>query len=201
MNIDSRLPPLSVGKYLTDITTPFDGDLLDRKKLADKLTGYINRFSASAVIAIDAPWSEGKTWFGKNCAKQLESDHRVLYLDAFVGDYMDDPFLLVSAEITRLQEKDEQSDFKQKTARAMKLLLPIGKTVINVFAQHLTGIPGISGKWADLAGALHTTISDSAEKLIQIKIDEYIAEQSSLKVFRDRLAEIAAREETDRIFH
>ncbi len=200
MNTGSHLPPLSVGKYLTDITTPFESDLLDRKKLADKLTGYIDRLSAGAVIAIDAPWGEGKTWFGKNWARQLESDHRVLYLDAFEGDYMDDPFLLVSAEITRLQEKDEQSDFKQKTARAMKLLLPIGKTVINVAAQHLTGIPDISGKWADLAGALHTTVSDSAEKLIQAKIDEYITEQSSLKVFRDRLAEIAASEEKPIVF-
>ena len=104
MNTGSHLPPLSVGKYLTDITTPFESDLLDRKKLADKLTGYIDRLSAGAVIAIDAPWGEGKTWFGKNWARQLESDHRVLYLDAFEGDYMDDPFLLVSAEITRLQE-------------------------------------------------------------------------------------------------
>lgn len=174
--------------------------LLTIKKLADKLTGYIDRSSAGAVIAIDAPWGEGKTWFGKNWARQLESDHRVLYLDAFEGDYMDDPFLLVSAGITRLQEKDEQSDFKQKTARAMKLLLPIGKTVINVAAQHLTGIPDISGKWADLASALHTTVSDSAEKLIQAKIDEYIAEQSSLTVFRDRLAEIAASEEKPIVF-
>ena len=34
----------------------FAKDKLNREQLADKLTGYIDRLSAGAVLAIDAPW-------------------------------------------------------------------------------------------------------------------------------------------------
>ena len=200
MNKNPALPPLAVGKNLTDIGIPFENDLLDRKKLADKLTGYIDRLAAGAVIAIDAPWGEGKTWFGKNWAKQLENDHRVIYLDAFKGDYMDDPFLLISAEITRLLDKNGQSDFKLKIARAMNLLLPIGKTAFQIAAGTLTGIPDITAKTAHLLDTLQAAASDSTERLIQKKIEEYIAEESSLTAFRNRLASIASTEEKPIVF-
>ncbi len=40
----------------------FESDLLGRKKLADQLTSYLDRLKVGAVLAIDAPWGEGKTW-------------------------------------------------------------------------------------------------------------------------------------------
>lgn len=52
----------------------FVGDLLGREKLAGRLTGYLDRLRVGAVLAIDAPWGEGKTWFGLNWAKHLESE-------------------------------------------------------------------------------------------------------------------------------
>ncbi|MCM3608807.1 hypothetical protein M4D49_25315 [Cupriavidus pauculus] len=56
---------------LTDIMTPFDGDLLERAAVARRLTTYLQRLEIGAVMAIDAPWGEGKTWFGRHWAKSL----------------------------------------------------------------------------------------------------------------------------------
>lgn len=54
------------------ITTPFEGDMLDRRLLAEQLTGYLDRLRHGAVIALDAPWGEGKTWFARHWAVMLK---------------------------------------------------------------------------------------------------------------------------------
>ena len=33
-----------------------DNDRLERRQLAEKLTGYLERLNDGAVLAIDAPW-------------------------------------------------------------------------------------------------------------------------------------------------
>ncbi len=53
-------------------------------------------------------WGEGKTWFVRHWQKHLEDEnHNVIYLDAFANDYLDDPFLVISSEITSCLAKDD----------------------------------------------------------------------------------------------
>ena len=40
----------------TNITEPFENDLLTRKPLAEHLTRYIDRLQVGAVLALDARW-------------------------------------------------------------------------------------------------------------------------------------------------
>src|SRR5713101_6523861 len=92
--------------------TPFAGDLFNRKKLAERLTGYIDRLRDGCVIAIDADWGEGKTWFGRNWHALLVSQkYHTVYLDAFENDFVDDPFLIVASEMVAIarQANDESS--------------------------------------------------------------------------------------------
>lgn len=90
----------------------FASDLLNRKELAVKLTGYLDRLRAGAVLAIDAPWGEGKTWFGRNWEQYLkDEDHKVVFIDAFEQDYVEDPFLLLAAEISGIL--DDESAAKE----------------------------------------------------------------------------------------
>ncbi|MEZ6841222.1 P-loop NTPase fold protein [Acinetobacter baumannii] len=42
---------------------------------------------------MDAEWGAGKSWFVKNWKAKLEqNDFKVIYLNAFNQDYIDDPF-------------------------------------------------------------------------------------------------------------
>jgi hypothetical protein len=61
-----NIPPLSLPPIKAVAQPPFFGDLLSRQHLAASLTLYLDRLKAGAVLAIDAEWGEGKTWFGQN---------------------------------------------------------------------------------------------------------------------------------------
>lgn len=83
-----------------EITVPFQGDLWGRKQLSEKLTHFISNLQCGATIALDAEWGAGKTWFVKNWKADLEAnEYKVIYIDAFMHDFMEDPFLILSMEI------------------------------------------------------------------------------------------------------
>lgn len=138
-----KLPQLSIPKTSLVGDKPFDGDKLDRQTLAIHLTGYIDRLREGAVLAIDAPWGEGKSYFGRNWAKALEDNgHKVVFIDAFEQDYVEDPFLLITAEISHVLD-DGQGAVKslhEKAANVMKSILPIGtKALINMAGRLALG--------------------------------------------------------------
>ena len=115
---------------LENIETAWEGDLWDRKRLGIQLTNYVDRLQCGAVLALDARWGEGKTWFVRHWQKHLEDEnHNVIYLDAFANDYLEDPFLVISSEITSCLAKDDNvsshiNTFKEKAAAAYQALLP-----------------------------------------------------------------------------
>ena len=93
---------------LENIETAWEGDLWNRKRLGIQLTNYVDRLQCGAVLALDARWGEGKTWFVRHWQKHLEDEnHNVIYLDAFANDYLEDPFLVISSEITSCLAKDD----------------------------------------------------------------------------------------------
>ena len=95
MNRSARLAGSTPENALDDIARPFAGDLLGRARLSDRLTTYIDRLREGAVIAIDASWGEGKTWFARNWAASLRrQDHPVIYLDTFRQNDELDPFFI-----------------------------------------------------------------------------------------------------------
>ena len=115
---------------LENIETAWEGDLWDRKRLGIQLTNYVDRLQCGAVLALDARWGEGKTWFVRHWKKHLEDEnHNVIYLDAFANDYLEDPFLVISSEITSCLAKDDNvsshiNTFKEKAAAAYRLHQP-----------------------------------------------------------------------------
>ncbi|ENX06627.1 hypothetical protein F897_02899 [Acinetobacter variabilis] len=92
-----------------NIQRAWEGDLWDRERLGIQLTNYVDRLQCGAVLALDARWGEGKTWFVRHWAKHLsDTKHNVIYLDAFANDYLDDPFLTIAAQISQaFKDSDE----------------------------------------------------------------------------------------------
>ncbi|WP_019864176.1 KAP family P-loop NTPase fold protein [Methylovulum miyakonense] len=186
--------PLAVSNSI-EVEEAFKGDLLGRKNLAIRLTSYLDRLKAGAVLAIDAKWGDGKTWFGKNWAKQLqEADHRVIFIDAFEQDYVDDPFVLIAAEIAQALDnaQEDAHDFREKTAGVMKAILPVGtKVLLNAIGRIALGSADISGDFKDAVESANDSAADMAEKWIEDKLKNYAEEKESLKHFKDALKQMA----------
>lgn len=174
-----------------DESKPFEGDLFKRKELADQLTGYIERLRDGTVLGLDAPWGEGKTWFGRHWAASLKAqDYRVIYLDAFQQDYVEDPFLLIASEINELI-KDEvglAEDLKEKAAKVMKAILPVGTKVLMSIASRLAlGTADGSQALEDAVQSATDDTADAAQKWLEDKIDDHTKEKESLDNFRTAL--------------
>ncbi|MDR3391669.1 MAG: P-loop NTPase fold protein [Sulfuriferula sp.] len=179
----------------------FAGDLLGREKLAKQLTGYLDRLQVGAVLAIDARWGEGKTWFGLNWAKYLESDeheHKVVFIDAFAQDYIEDPFLLIAAEIMDLLDDETGSvkELREKAASVMQAILPVTtKALINFAGRVVLGSSGLSEDIQDAVKGAGEDTADATSKWVEKKLEEHGHEKESLANFRAALAKFAAAQD------
>lgn len=191
-------PPLSLPP--TDIVnqSPFFGDLLSRKDLAASLTLYLDRLKAGAVLAIDAEWGEGKTWFGQNWAVQLKNDgHKVVFIDAFEQDYIEDPFLLIAAEIAEILKDNPKADsFVKKASGVMNILLPFAtKTLINTIGEMTLGKADLSDKINKGVEAIINKGADIASTSIENRIKNHTVEKNTISSFKSELKLLANDEE------
>nr|WP_228716484.1 P-loop NTPase fold protein [Acinetobacter defluvii] len=190
---------------LDHIEQAWEGDLWDRKRLGEQLTRYVDRLNCGAVLALDARWGEGKTWFVRHWKKHLEEEqHNVIYLDAFANDYLEDPFLVISSEITSCLSKDDDVDqnhidnFKEKAATAYQALLPsLPKVLLTLGLNLISG--GVLGT---LAQQVHESgekviesatdvLGDKIKESIEAKIENHEADKNTLQAFKQELAQLA----------
>lgn len=191
---------------LDNIETAWEDDLWDRKRLGIQLTNYVDRLQCGAVLALDARWGEGKTWFVRHWQKHLEDEnHNVIYLDAFANDYLDDPFLVISSEIAsklnQTADKRLVHKFKKAAAVLQQGLLTQAPTIIaSMISFALTGgiIPflkldndSIKDKYEDIVDQVTDNIGEKVTEAIQKKIDDYEEEKQSLNAFKETLAKLA----------
>lgn len=191
---------------LDNIETAWEDDLWDRKRLGIQLTNYVDRLQCGAVLALDARWGEGKTWFVRHWQKHLEDkNHNVIYLDAFANDYLDDPFLVISSEIAsklnQTADKRLVHKFKKAAAVLQQGLLTQAPTIIaSMISFALTGgiIPflkldndSIKDKYEDIVDQVTDNIGEKVTEAIQKKIDDYEEEKQSLNAFKETLAKLA----------
>jgi len=191
---------------LENIEKAWDGDLWDRERLGIQLTNYVDRLQCGAVLALDARWGEGKTWFVRHWKKHLENEnHHVIYLDAFANDYLEDPFLVIASEIAAKLDKTADKrlvyQFKKATAVMQQGLLVLAPTLIaSMISCAITGgvIPfikidseNIKEKMDDAISKVTDNIGEKVTEVIQSKIDSYEEEKNSLVAFKNTLSELA----------
>jgi len=181
------------------IEEPFKGDVLKRQLLAQQLTGYLARLRDGAVIALDAPWGEGKTWFTQHWAAQLRKDgHAVGMIDAFQQDYVEDPFMLVAGEILRLcaTNKSMVDKLRERAGSVMSAILPVAvKATINVAGRAL-GTTDLVDEFSEAAKEAVKSgtgkAADVAKVWVEKKLAAHESDKHSLRAFRDALAEFAS---------
>lgn len=196
-----------------NIQKAWEGDLWDRQRLGVQLEHYVDRLQCGAVLALDARWGEGKTWFVRHWTKHLETkDHNVIYLDAFANDYLDDPFLVITSEIANVLKKDKSTSRKinkliRLSASVGTALLPSLPKVAFTLGLHLVGAGLISTALQqgyesakDEIEKLSDEASDRIKESIQEKIANHEAEKKTLIEFKKHLAETVEKLDKPLVF-
>lgn len=184
-----------------EITTPFDGDLWERKALADRLEQFITPLNIGMTIALDAEWGAGKTWFVKNWIKQIK-DHgfNVLYLDAFAQDYVEDPFISISMEIAKCldDKKGSTEKFVESIGDIYRAALPSLPMILWTITTTLIGAGALTKPFADIIERLQegsgeagkeigNLINDQLKAHLSAQVENYENEKNSLQYFKDEL--------------
>lgn len=181
---------------------PFENDLFERKALAERLTGYIDRLNEGCVIGIHANWGEGKSWFGRNWHAQLvRRGYPAIYVDAFQNDFMEDAFLLIASEIISIsKETSTKATLTEKAKAVGKNILPAGaKAVISAAGKALIGAEA-SEEFADALKGIPDDFGKAAEKYIERQLKNHDLTQKSIASFRETLKEFSSKQEHPLVF-
>ena len=197
-----------------NIEEAWDGDLWERERLGIQLTNYVDRLQCGAVLALDARWGEGKTWFVRHWQKHLENEnHNVIYLDAFANDYLDDPFLTIAAEISQAFkgsneiDAEEIEDFNSKTASVLISLASIIPMIAARAGLHMIGL-GALGEAAqqtykegkELYDLASDQITEKVKEKIEEKINNHHIEKETIQDFKNDLAKLAEKLDKPLVF-
>lgn len=199
---------------LDNIEEAWKGDLWDRKRLGVQLTNYVDRLQCGAVLALDARWGEGKTWFVKHWKKHLEDEkHSVIYLDAFANDYLDDPFLTIASEISHAFKQSDEinnqeiKDFNSTTASVLISLAAILPVIAAKAGLHWIGLGGAGEAVQELyknGEELYDSVSDEitakVKEHIEKKIENHQIEKESVRDFKNELTQLAGKLDKPLVF-
>lgn len=177
----------------------FDNDKLERRQLAEKLTGYLERLNDGAVLAIDAPWGEGKTWFGKNWNKYLnDNDFKTIYIDSFEQDYIEDPFILLASELLEMIKEDgeDSQEFKRTATQVVKSTLSVGAKIgTNLVTRVALGNVDLGEEIEKSIEEVGSYSADSISKSIENRFDNYKEEKESSSQFKEIVKNYASKQD------
>jgi hypothetical protein len=172
-------------------TTPWVDDLFERETFAENVDKIIERIVGNpadakekhgCVLVIDAPWGEGKSWFAKNWQASLAGQkQKAILIDAFANDFIDDPFLLITAEMKKLFDESAGKTFIEAGGKVASALIPVmAKIGVNALAKHAFGT-------SDVSTMVSNAMADITEDFLTDKLKNYEETQKSIDVFKDVL--------------
>lgn len=195
------LPPSSLFRILNlpASDTPFSEDLFGRKKEAEYIYSLTRDFERSAVIAIDAPFGFGKTYFVREFSEMLrKSGEKVVTFNAWTHDTSPDPYVSFSNAI--LDEIETKSDETLKNAKKIAGLSGkvLGTVGMGILARFVIG---------DDASASLKSIGLSEEDLAKVAEEagseaflRFKLEEKYKAAFQDSLSKSIAKTKSKKIF-
>lgn len=136
-------------KTLEDIEDFWSGDRLSRaqealfleKFVKDEIDAWAKQGrEQSYVLAIDAPYGVGKTFFLDRFRRQLQAEHPVAYIDAWIDDANAEPLVAIMASIEEALRPfmSQRNEIRVKLAAVTRAALPIiGKGLVAAGATAL----------------------------------------------------------------
>ena len=188
----STLRPAQIG---FDPENPFANDLFLRRPVADRLTGLVERMTEGGVIALDAPWGEGKTWFGRNWVADLASrGFPTVMIDAFGQDYTDDPFMMVCSEILPAISDDSARQKVEAAGRKLAgaLVPAAAKALLNLGGRVLLGSSEITEDFKKLAEEMEQAGAKALEVSLSKRLSDHADGRRNVEGFANALREYAS---------
>ena len=130
------------------------GDQLNRRDEADMLERFLigevdilkkQGRCQSYVLALDAQYGEGKSWFLDRLARQLRLNHPVAFVDAWVDDANEEPFVAIMSAIEDglspylSKNKKMAGKFKAASRAALPIIGKMAVGAITKFSQKYLG--------------------------------------------------------------
>ena len=111
---------------------PWQDDVLDRAKIAEKLTNLLRNQRDPFVISIDGYWGTGKTFLLKRWQMDLEAEgFKAIYYNAWEDDFCDDPLLAIVGQLSEQFKEDAFRAIAKKAGEvAVRLIWKNVKAVI-----------------------------------------------------------------------
>ena len=131
--------PLKIEEQVHDPKNPWDDDVLDRKKIADRLTSIVRGQEVPFVISVDGRWGTGKTFLLKRWRQDLENQGwQAIYYNAWEDDFAGDPLISVTGQ---LSEHLKKGSLWAKARKLGRLVAPFVQPVASTASIATTGVP------------------------------------------------------------
>lgn len=127
---------------------PFANDRLERRDQVEAIAAVLAEIEGPFVLAVDAPWGEGKTTFLRMSQVHLRNTGFLLVgFNAWETDFCDDPFIALTTELTQALEQEiksgsEETISDQLRDRIGRSIAKIREQSVSLAAKRL-GIIGI----------------------------------------------------------
>ena len=171
-------------------------DIFNRKTYGESLLNLISNTQDELVLALDAPWGEGKSTFIKMWRGFLtEKGVASVYFDAFENDYQQDPILSISSQLYELIDKNDsktRTEFKKKALSALKI---VGRAGIKIGIKALTAgaLDDTIFEDTDSVGDASDEASEVVDKFIETQITKAEENRKSLSAFKDYLSSLGEK--------
>lgn len=190
---------------------PFKNDLLDREKIAQLWQDTLLKSDKHFVMAVDASWGMGKTYFARNWeCKLLHDDYKVCYIDAFEYDFTDDPFMTITSnlieafEFTELEEVSNKLNtffraFKGHLGAAVPALVGGVVKIISTIPQ----IGGIADIGSSLTNATAKAVKEAKNKSMNPADEVFqndLSYSATMIQFKDKLKELIEKQNSNKPF-
>ena len=163
------LPALKIVEPEIDSENPWGDDVLDRKEIAERLTGIVRGQEAPFVISLDGRWGTGKTFLLKRWAQDLQNQGwQAIYFNAWEDDFNNDPLLAIVGQLSEHFDEGVPDRIARTVAHA----------ALNIVAKRLAGM-----KVDEL----------TPERLL----DDYHEQQGTKRAVKDGLAQLGHRVRDD----
>ncbi|RIJ46310.1 hypothetical protein D1614_19080 [Maribellus luteus] len=160
---------------------PFANCKLKRYRYAQALTDIVTNYSDGFVLAINNEWGTGKTTFVKMWKQYLHNQgFETLYFNAWENDFENGALAALMAELSTLQDESTKEIFKKVLKTGAKL----AKSAIPILLK------AAAAKYLDKDELkdLLAEVTDSANELLHIQIEEYTTKKKGLVEFKESLS-------------
>ena len=170
-------------KNTVELENIWQGDLFNRKIVANDFSKIITSIDQPFVVSIDAQYGSGKTFFLERWHKELSKEEVTVFFNAWKCDFIEKPLLpFLYNFLEQLKEqKIVEYSLEKDISDSKSILADIGKKLINVASAGVVNIDELNEK--------------SKKGVLEINGDairEYKAIQQTIEAFKAELKKVIA---------